>query len=165
MPLSPKEIEIHIKILDDLSGALRLVSKDLNLMIHVSHRKSDPEWKEVIEINLTRIEIVKGDIGQLSNSDAYDEVMGYHGLKGLELTLKSEVIGSAYNSFMESYGIDKGYNIDRSGYRSKERKRLHRYFKLADVFLGSMAAIFPPLGGVKEIKELIENSLGISMRK
>lgn len=161
MSLSAKDIQAHMELLTYISDVLEIIAGDYDLIVYKSYRREEFAWKEAIEISVKRINVVKQDFEKISG---IDERFTEHGLEGIELTLKSQLIARAYKNFVRVYREVREEFGRIKGALQSGRKKLAYFLKLADVYLESMQAVFPPLGGVKEIKELVENSLGVSQR-
>ncbi len=160
MPLSDEDEYFHYEILDYLSDVYSKVLQNLDLIIAVPHRNNDLKWKEVFEININKIKQLKKNISDIKKDKI--DLFQNHGLKGMELKFKYELIENTYSKFTKSY---QGYDNERGkNQRGIVRRWLMRFLSFMNAYLTSLSSILPIAGAVKEFKEFIENSIGVSQR-
>lgn len=158
MAFSQKDLERHLDILKYLSDVFSTISKNLDLIIAAPYRNPNLLWPDVFNINLGRIEELRKFIEHITEYES--NLLELHGLVGIELNFKYELIINSYTKFQEYY-------VSYSGLRKKIvkptlRKWLIRFLSLINPYLASLETIFPVAGAIKEFKEFVEKSIGVS---
>jgi hypothetical protein len=161
MPLLPEDQQLHKQILDKFGDIISIVEDNLDLIVAKPHRNNDSSWIEVFKINISRIDELKRIIQE--QNDENIKLFEMHGLLGIELKFKFDLIDNTYLKFKKS---NAEYETEsRLKDRKLVRKWLLRFFSYINGYLTSLSSIIPLAGAVKEFKEFIEHSVGVSQRR
>jgi hypothetical protein len=133
-PRDRDELRAFVFELRDLLGVLL---EDEHFIPSSSIQEAQSAWIRVEQ----RFSDLLSQLDQLNSNDARWTQLEQHGLTGEELTFKRKLF--LRNMFAW------GHRINRRWARS--------VLRWADTILGSLAAVFPVAGAIKEFKEAIEN--------
>lgn len=158
MAFSEDDLLMHNYILEQLSDLFSKISENLDLIIVTPHRNQNLAWAKVFEININRIRELRTMIAKSTEHEHIQ--LELHGLVGEELRFKYELIENSNAKFQEHF--NSYLSRPKKTVRPTLRKALIRFLSLINPYLDSLSTIFPVAGVIKEFKEFIENSVGVS---